>query len=103
MFRGILIGALCALATLGAVTLAGATHRPGHQDTPGQDGSPAGDTLSGGAGNDRISGGAGGDNIVAFDAQEDTITCGPGVDVVRADAGDRISSDCERVFVTGRR
>jgi Ca2+-binding RTX toxin-like protein len=65
-----------------------------------------GDRLSGGDGNDRIDGGdgrnrylggAGRDVIDAANGSVETISCGTGRDVVRADAGDRLRG-CERVF-----
>lgn len=67
------------------------------------------DTLLGGAGRDRIYAatkrdatdtivaGAGNDRIYARDGSPDDISCGPGVDFVSADAGDRVADDCERV------
>jgi Ca2+-binding RTX toxin-like protein len=53
------------------------------------------DQLNGGAGNDRIDGR--GDGRTA-----DTITCGDGTDVVKADAKDSVASDCEVVKRTGK-
>ena len=46
------------------------------------------DTISGGPGNDRI-------NVVRGDI--DSVRCGPGHDVVFADAGDKVAGDCEDV------
>jgi RTX calcium-binding nonapeptide repeat (4 copies) len=59
-------------------------------------GGPGKDRLIGGRGRDNISGGSGDDRIGARDGQRDRIVCGPGRDVVRADAVDRIGSSCER-------
>lgn len=50
------------------------------------------------AGADRVTAGAGQDRIAAqYDGGRDTIVCGAGVDVVNADANDRVASDCEIV------
>jgi hypothetical protein len=55
------------------------------------------DTLDGGPGLDELLGGAGADVISARDGRAgDTVSCGAGVDTVRADRGDRIARDCER-------
>jgi hypothetical protein len=81
------------------------------------------DVLSGGAGNDRLSGGvgddrlwggdgndvlvggpghnsyragAGADDVHAANGRNETIDCGPGRDIARVDAGDRVHN-CERV------
>jgi len=54
------------------------------------------DLLRGGPGRDRIAGGAGHDSVAANgDAARDTISCGPGIDIVNADPGDSVASDCE--------
>ena len=68
------------------------------------------DRLSGGAGADVLDGGGGGDTIdggsgpdlvrASYDGSRDSVRCGSGVDVVNADLGDRVTSDCELV---GRR
>ena len=57
------------------------------------------DVIGGGAGQDRILGGEGDDRIDAIDGHYDLIGCGPGRDIVNADATDLISSDCERAWV----
>jgi Tol biopolymer transport system component len=54
-----------------------------------------GDRLHGGPGRDLLHGGAGPDRFEARDDRRDTIMCGSGGDVVRADAKDRLI-DCER-------
>ena len=56
------------------------------------------DTLVGGIGADRLFGGAGNDTILARDRARDTIACGSGRDLVRADPTDRVARDCERVI-----
>jgi Ca2+-binding RTX toxin-like protein len=85
------------------------------------DGGPGDDTLSGGFGNDTIVGGPGRDTIAGDrparcnelhcdfmdgfgndtidvrDGEQDSVQCGPGADVVQADAIDRVADDCERV------
>ena len=50
-------------------------------------GEPA-DTVNGGEGNDRIH---------VRDGEPDTVTCGPGLDGVRADRKDVVAADCEVV------
>jgi PKD repeat protein len=55
------------------------------------------DVIVGGAGRDTLSGGAGNDRIYAVDGAVDTISCGPGRDVVFADRIDRVARDCEVV------
>jgi Tol biopolymer transport system component len=49
-----------------------------------------GDRLDGGPGRDLLQGGAGPDRFDARDGRRDTIRCGGGRDVVRADARDRL-------------
>jgi hypothetical protein len=67
------------------------------------DGEAGNDHLVGGPGADRLSGGGGADLVDARDPTArdrrlvDHITCGAGRDVVRADAGDDVAADCERV------
>jgi hypothetical protein len=54
------------------------------------------DVLRGGPGRDRILGGAGNDSIaVNGDGASDTVSCGPGTDIVNADLGDTVARDCE--------
>jgi hypothetical protein len=55
------------------------------------------DTLTGGPGRDRIAGGAGDDVVNSLDGLADTVDCGEGVDLARADASDRLIG-CERVI-----
>ena len=54
------------------------------------------DLLVGGRGRDRLFAGPGNDVVHAKDGMRDTIVCGAGRDLVRADRADRISRDCER-------
>ena len=54
------------------------------------------DLLVGGRGRDRLFAGPGNDVVHAKDGMHDTIVCGAGRDLVRADRADRISRDCER-------
>jgi RTX calcium-binding nonapeptide repeat (4 copies) len=59
-------------------------------------GSGGNDLLIGGPGRDAIFGGAGNDSIAANgDGARDTVSCGPGNDIVNADTGDAVASDCE--------
>jgi hypothetical protein len=54
------------------------------------------DLLIGGPGRDTIAGGAGNDAIAANgDGARDTVSCGPGVDIVNADPGDSVARGCE--------
>jgi len=54
------------------------------------------DLLIGGPGRDAIAGGAGNDSIAANgDAARDTVSCGPGVDIVNADPGDSVARGCQ--------
>ncbi len=55
------------------------------------------DTLIGGASIDTVDGGTGRDAIDVRDGGADTVTCGPGNDVVLADMSDTVSADCETV------
>jgi hypothetical protein len=58
------------------------------------------DELEGGAGSDRLAGGSGDDRITSADDRRETVSCGAGRDVVRADRADRLSG-CERVRTSG--
>jgi len=53
------------------------------------------DTIIGNVKSDTIDGGDGRDYIDVLDGGADTVTCGPGTDVVRYDATDTIAADCE--------
>ena len=72
------------------------------------------DTVNGGEGNDKlwalargdvtratgepadtVNGGEGNDRIHVRDGEADTVTCGPGYDIVRADRKDKAGPDCE--------
>jgi BNR repeat-like domain len=55
------------------------------------------DLLLGGARVDRIDGRAGNDRIKVDGGGRDTVRCGPGTDLVNADAVDRVARDCERI------
>jgi len=55
------------------------------------------DRITPGPGRDVVFGGQHDDTIDARDGEVDTIECGFGRDVVRADPSDRIASDCEEV------
>jgi len=86
--RGIAIALV--LAVLPAVAAAAAR--------PAILGSARADLLRGTDASDRIVARAGNDRIaVEYDAGFDSVTCGPGRDVVTADLRDRIASDCEVV------
>jgi Ca2+-binding RTX toxin-like protein len=54
------------------------------------------DVLSGGPGTDVYAGGKGNDVIYANDGVPERISCGPGIDTVRADPNDVVAADCER-------
>jgi hypothetical protein len=54
------------------------------------------ESFRGDAGRDTIRAGSGDDRISAVDGQRDSVSCGQGFDVVRADRLDRLSG-CERV------
>lgn len=75
----------------------------GNDDLRGEEGA---DTLIGGNGNDMIQGapgvdtidaGAGDDTVNSPDGLADKITCGDGIDLVRADTVDEVARDCENV------
>jgi peptidoglycan/xylan/chitin deacetylase (PgdA/CDA1 family) len=55
------------------------------------------DTLSGGPGHDTLRGGPGDDLLVAADGAADTVDCGPGRDLARVDALDRVAANCEEI------
>ena len=64
------------------------------------------DHIAGGSGNDRlfgnldpdvVSGGPGDDRINVVRGDVDEVRCGPGRDVVYADAADHLDGDCEVV------
>lgn len=80
------------------------------------------DRISGGGGNDAlygggdsrdggldsVSGGPGNDLIATYDASSrpstnDRISCGSGIDVVQGDRGDKVSRDCEYVFLGAKK
>lgn len=61
------------------------------------DGGSYDDFLDGGTGADILRGGSGGDRIHAVDGTRDTIDCGLGRDIVRADPFDSIDDNCESV------
>ena len=57
------------------------------------------DTIIGSPGTDAVSGGTGNDTIdVSGAGPADSVSCGPGRDVVHADADDEVAADCERVL-----
>ena len=75
----------------------------GADDLRGEEGN---DTLLGGAGNDvlqaaggadTVDGGDGDDTINVPDGTADKVTCGAGIDTVRADTVDEVAADCESV------
>jgi len=85
--------ALAAIALLlaAASTAAGAL-------APALVGTARADFLAGTAAGDRVVARAGNDRIaVEYDAGVDRVSCGPGRDVVVADARDRVGADCEVV------
>jgi hypothetical protein len=58
------------------------------------------DFLHGGAGADVVRAGSGADRVaVQYDLARDAVSCGPGFDVVTADALDAVADDCETVSV----
>jgi len=80
-------------------TLSGGTGRDKLSGGSGDDrlsGGPGDDRLRGGTGRNRFSGGSGNDRISAINRRRETVYCGPGRDIVRADRSDRLR-DCERV------
>jgi RTX calcium-binding nonapeptide repeat (4 copies) len=61
------------------------------------------DTLRLGGGSDQGQGGRGNDHIRAVDWSKDTIYCGFGADLVRANPGDNVAEGCEKVKRAGKR
>jgi hypothetical protein len=61
------------------------------------------DVLFAGRGRDRLFGGSGRDVMYTRDGARDTVSCGAGRDLVRADRLDRVARDCELVRRSGRR
>jgi Ca2+-binding RTX toxin-like protein len=61
------------------------------------DGGAGDDTIFGNIGSDTVLGGPGNDRINMVDKTFDRISCGPGNDVVFADARDKIGKDCEDI------
>ncbi len=61
------------------------------------DGGSFDDFLDGGSGQDTLRGGSGDDRIHAVDGERDTIDCGLGRDIVRADPIDFVDRNCEDV------
>jgi Ca2+-binding RTX toxin-like protein len=62
------------------------------------DGSPGNDRIVGGPGTDFIAGGLGNDVINSRDGEYDRVDCAKGVDVVYADAVDKVSGfTCETI------
>jgi hemolysin type calcium-binding protein len=61
-------------------------------------GGPGADRLNGGGGKDRLDAGPGDDSVHAADGRRDEVRCGPGRDVARVDARDRVLG-CERVVI----
>ena len=55
------------------------------------------DTIQGGSGADAVDAGEGDDTINVPDGTADKVTCGNGVDKVRADTVDEVAADCENV------
>jgi hypothetical protein len=61
------------------------------------------DTLRLGGGKDEGRGGRGDDRIRAVDWSKDAIYCGPGSDRVKANPGDNVTKECEKVIRAGKR
>ena len=83
----------------GADRLAGGSGRDKLSGGTGNDrlsGGSGADTLAGGQGRNRLSGGSGNDVVNSADGKRETVRCGRGRDVVRADRSDRLRG-CERV------
>ena len=62
-----------------------------------------GDTLRLGDGPDQGQGGRGDDYIRAVDGSKDDISCGTGVDRVKANPGDSLTKGCEKVERAGKK
>ncbi|MDX6486283.1 MAG: hypothetical protein QOF43_1436 [Gaiellaceae bacterium] len=60
-------------------------------------GTKAGESIVGSPGADRILAGAGPDRVQAAFGGNDAVDCGPGVDIVSADAADKVAANCEIV------
>jgi Ca2+-binding RTX toxin-like protein len=60
-------------------------------------GSTSSEVLVGGPGRDVVVGGSGHDEILVRDGHRDTVSCGRGPDLVRADRLDRVHRACEDV------
>ena len=58
-------------------------------------GGPGADIINGGLFGDTVNGGPGNDHIDVVNGGADTVSCGPGQDVVHHDVGDIIAADCE--------
>jgi Ca2+-binding RTX toxin-like protein len=78
-----------------------AIHGYGGADRIDAKGGP--DTLHLGGGKDKGRGGRGNDQIIAVDGSKDDISCGPGADRVRANPGDNVTKECEKVKRAGKR
>jgi hypothetical protein len=61
------------------------------------------DTLGLGTGKDKGRGGRGDDYIRAVDGSKDDISCGPGSDRVKANPGDNVTKECEKVIRAGKK
>ena len=88
---------LAALAGAVLASAAGAAERVGTPRAETIRGTARADYIDPRAGRDRVFAGRGADRVKAFDGIVDRISCGPGADVVAADLGDRVDSDCEIV------
>jgi hypothetical protein len=87
---GALLGAVL-VSTASAATLRGTDRAEAIR------GSAGADFIDPRGGRDRVLAGGGADRIKSFDGAVDDVRCGPGPDIVAADLGDRIASDCETV------
>lgn len=61
------------------------------------DAGPGADVIAGGGGSDRVAAGPGNDRIFAQDRKRDRLRCGAGIDLIMADRGDQVATDCEHV------